>query len=67
MSGAEWRELHRIAQARDSFIISDEACGDYVPDPGDFVSAAVHDPARAHTTACNSLSKNYGISGWRIG
>ena len=63
----QWRELHRIAQEHDCFIISDEAYSDYVLDPGDFVSAATHDPAKAHTIVCNTLSKNYGMSGWRIG
>lgn len=63
----EWRELHRIAQEHDCFLISDEAYSDYVLDPRDFVSAAAHDPAKAHTIVCNTLSKNYGMSGWRIG
>jgi aminotransferase len=63
----EWRELHRIAEEHDCFIVSDEAYSDYVLHPGDFVSAAVHDPAKAHTIVCNTLSKNYGMSGWRIG
>ena len=67
VSDAEWRELHRIAQAHDCVIISDEAYSDYVLDAGDFISAAAHDPAKTHTIVCNTLSKNYGMSGWRIG
>jgi aspartate aminotransferase/aminotransferase len=67
VSDDEWRELHRLARAHDCFLISDEAYSDYVLDPGDFVSAAAHDPAKAHTIVCNTLSKNYGMSGWRIG
>jgi aminotransferase len=63
----EWRELHRIAEEHDCFLVSDEAYSDYVLAPGDFVSAAAHDPAKAHTIVCNTLSKNYGMSGWRIG
>jgi aspartate aminotransferase/aminotransferase len=67
MSDEEWRELHRIAEEHDLFIISDEAYSDYVLDPADFISAAAHDPAKTHTIVCNTLSKNYGMSGWRIG
>lgn len=67
VSDEEWRELHRIAEEHDCFIVSDEAYSDYVLRPGDFISAAVHDPAKAHTIVCNTLSKNYGMSGWRIG
>jgi aminotransferase len=67
VSDDEWRTLHRIAEEHDCFIVSDEAYSDYVLRPGDFVSAAVHDPAKAHTIVCNTLSKNYGMSGWRIG
>jgi len=67
VSDREWRELHRIAEEHDCFIVSDEAYSDYVLDAADFVSAAAHDPAKAHTIVCNTLSKNYGMSGWRIG
>jgi len=67
VTDGEWRELHRLAEEHDCFIVSDEAYSDYVLRPGDFISAAVHDPAKAHTIVCNTLSKNYGMSGWRIG
>lgn len=67
LSADEWRALHRMADEHDLFIISDEAYSDYVLDPGDFISAAAFDPAKAHTIVCNTLSKNYGMSGWRIG
>ncbi|HEU0015841.1 MAG TPA: pyridoxal phosphate-dependent aminotransferase [Longimicrobium sp.] len=63
----EWRELHRIAREHDLFIVADEAYSDYVLDPREFISAAAHDPAKEHTIVCNTLSKNYGMSGWRIG
>lgn len=63
----EWREIHKIAKEHDLFIVADEAYSDYVLDPRDFVSAATHDPAKEHTIVCNTLSKNYGMSGWRIG
>jgi aminotransferase len=64
---SDWTELHRLAERRDLFILSDEAYSDFLLDRGDFVSAAALDPAKTHTIVCNSMSKNYGMSGWRIG
>jgi aspartate aminotransferase/aminotransferase len=63
----EWREIHRIATEYDLFIVADEAYSDYVLDTREFISAAAHDPSKEHTIVCNTLSKNYGMSGWRIG
>lgn len=63
----EWREIHKIAMEYDIFIVADEAYSDYVLDTREFISAAAHDPAKQHTIVCNTLSKNYGMSGWRIG
>jgi aminotransferase len=67
LTESEWREIHRIAKEYDLFIVADEAYSDYVLDPREFISAAAHDPAKEHTIVCNTLSKNYGMSGWRIG
>jgi aminotransferase len=63
----EWREIHKIAREYDLYIVADEAYSDYVLDSHEFISAAAHDPAKEHTIVCNTLSKNYGMSGWRIG
>jgi aminotransferase len=63
----EWREIHKIAKEFGLFIVADEAYSDYVLDTHEFISAAAHDPAKEHTIVCNTLSKNYGMSGWRIG
>ncbi|HYH83333.1 MAG TPA: pyridoxal phosphate-dependent aminotransferase, partial [Longimicrobium sp.] len=67
LTAREWRELHRLADQHDLYIVSDEAYSDYVLEPRDFISAAAFDPAKKHTIVCNTLSKNYGMSGWRIG
>jgi aminotransferase len=67
LTRAEWQTLHELAEEFDLYIISDEAYSDYVLAPEDFISAAAFDPAKTHTIVCNSLSKNYGMSGWRIG
>jgi aminotransferase len=63
----EWRELHQVAVERDLYIVSDEVYSDYVLDPADFISAGALDPDKSHTIICSSLSKNYGVSGWRLG
>ena len=63
---ADVRYLHELARERGLFIISDEAYSDFMDD-GSFISLGVHDPVKDHTIICNSMSKNYGMSGWRIG
>ncbi|MFF9341107.1 MULTISPECIES: pyridoxal phosphate-dependent aminotransferase [unclassified Streptomyces] len=66
--GAEQlRVLHRLADRHGLFLIADEAYHEFVPAGERFVSALEHDPDKRHTVVCNSMSKNYGISGWRIG
>lgn len=59
--------LHELARERGLFIISDEAYSDFLIDSESFVSCAVDDPLKQHTIVCNSMSKNYGMSGWRVG
>lgn len=66
LSEAELRFLHELARDRDLFLISDEAYSDFIDD-GSFISCGVFDPSKEHTIICNSMSKNYGMSGWRIG
>jgi aspartate aminotransferase/aminotransferase len=63
----EWCELHRLAVEHDLYIVSDEVYSEYVLDPADFISAGAFDPDKSHTIVCSSLSKNYGVSGWRLG
>jgi aminotransferase len=66
LSDAEFESLHKLASERELFLIADEAYSDFVA-PGVFRSCAELDPEKAHTIVCNSMSKNYGMSGWRIG
>lgn len=66
LSIAELESLHRLAREHALFLVADEAYSDFVA-PGIFHSCAEHDPDKAHTIVCNSMSKNYGMSGWRIG
>jgi aspartate aminotransferase/aminotransferase len=63
----EVRELHRLAERYGLVLIADEAYNEFVPLGAEFVSLGVLDPEKQHTVICNSMSKNYGISGWRVG
>lgn len=67
LSKDEWDQLHQIAERNNLYLISDEAYSDFVPADETFVSCGVGDPTKQHSIICNSMSKNYGISGWRIG
>jgi aspartate aminotransferase/aminotransferase len=67
LSEDEVLELHRLAERHGLVLIADEAYNEFVPLGAEFVSLGAHDPERHHTVVCNSMSKNYGISGWRVG
>lgn len=62
----EIRELLRLAEKYDLWILSDEAYSEFVDDDS-FISPAKIDRDKKHTIVFNSISKNYGISGWRLG
>jgi aminotransferase len=66
LSRTELEHLHALAELHGLFLLSDEAYSDFVP-AGSFLSCGVLDPEKRHTLVCNSMSKNYGMSGWRIG
>lgn len=63
----EWERLHELAERRDLFLLCDEAYSDFLPAGERFVSGGSGDPHKRHTLICNSMSKNYGMSGWRVG
>ncbi|MEV0174686.1 aminotransferase class I/II-fold pyridoxal phosphate-dependent enzyme [Streptomyces sp. NPDC050803] len=67
LGAEELRTLHELAERHGLFLIADEAYHEFVPEGVEFVSALALDPDKRHTIVCNSMSKNYGISGWRIG
>ncbi|MFI1681812.1 MULTISPECIES: pyridoxal phosphate-dependent aminotransferase [unclassified Streptomyces] len=66
-SRAELEFLHAMADKHGLLLLVDEAYNEFVPEGTEFVSAASLDPDKEHTVTVNSMSKNYGISGWRIG
>ena len=61
------KTMHAICEKHGVYLLSDEAYSDYFPKNRKFLSAGVHDPKKKHTIICNSMSKNFSISGWRIG
>lgn len=62
----ELEHILDLARRFDLWILSDEAYSDFLIDDS-FISLARLDPDKKHAVVFNSMSKNYGISGWRIG
>lgn len=62
----ELRHLLGLARRHGLWLLSDEAYSDFLLDDA-FVSLGSLDREKTHTIVCNSISKNYGISGWRLG
>jgi aspartate aminotransferase/aminotransferase len=64
MRDRDLRYLVHLARANELYVLSDEAYSDF----GDgFLSLGTIDPDKTHSIICNSISKNFGISGWRLG
>jgi aminotransferase len=55
-----------LARRQGAFVLVDEAYSDFVRGE-EFVSGGAVDPEKGHVVVCNSISKNLGISGWRLG
>ena len=62
----ELRYLHGLAKEHDLYLVADEAYSDFLAGE-EYVSCGLDDPEKEHTIICNTMSKNYGMSGWRIG
>jgi aminotransferase len=62
----ELQFLADLARRRGIWLFSDEAYSDFTPD-STYRSVGTYDPAKANVVLFNSISKNYGISGWRLG
>lgn len=61
----ELTEIYRIARSRGAYVLVDEAYSDFTDMK--FHSMAEVVPDKDGVVIINSLSKNFGISGWRIG
>jgi aminotransferase len=66
-STEELTHVLALAQKHRLMVISDEAYSDFLPAGSHFTSMARLDPQKRHTIVVNSISKNFGISGWRLG
>ncbi len=62
----ELRYLVDLARANGLYILADEAYSDFLIDER-FYSLGLFDREKGNTIICNSISKNFGISGWRLG
>jgi aspartate aminotransferase len=68
LTRAELQEIVAFAIAHDLFIVSDEIYEALIYDGRQHVSPAQLSPeARQRTLLVNSLSKTYGMTGWRVG
>lgn len=56
-----------LAERHDAFVITDEPYENIVYAPHAHVSMAALPGMAARTITCNSLSKTYSITGWRLG
>ncbi len=63
----ELMEIGRLAQEHDVFVITDEVYEHIVYAPHEHIRFATLPGMFERTITCNSLSKTYSITGWRLG
>ena len=64
---AELMEIAALAGKHDTFVITDEPYEHIVYPPHQHISFATLPGMFERTITCNSLSKTYSITGWRLG
>jgi aminotransferase len=64
---AELMEILKLAEQSDAFVITDEPYEHIVYPPNEHVYCAALPGAFERVITCNSLSKTYSITGWRLG
>jgi aspartate/methionine/tyrosine aminotransferase len=64
---AELMEILELAEKYDAFVITDEPYEHIIYAPHEHVHFAALPGAFERTITCNSLSKTYSITGWRLG
>jgi L-glutamine---4-(methylsulfanyl)-2-oxobutanoate aminotransferase len=64
---AELMEILNLAELHGAFVITDEPYEHIVYAPHEHVYCAALPGAAERTITCNSLSKTYSITGWRLG
>jgi len=63
----ELEHLFQLAKKHNLIILSDEAYSDFLENQKDFHSMGEFDIGKKQIIIVNSMSKNYGMSGWRVG
>ncbi|MDB6052491.1 MAG: aminotransferase [Verrucomicrobiales bacterium] len=63
----EMQEIAALAEEFDVYVITDEPYEHIVYAPGKHISFATLPGMMDRTITCNSLSKTYSITGWRLG
>ena len=63
----ELEQILRLAEIHDVFVIMDEPYEHIVFEPSRHVYCAALPGAASRVITCNSLSKTYSITGWRLG
>lgn len=61
------KSLISYAKSNNVYVLIDEAYSDFVSDGDGFVSCATLVPDFDNLIVVNSISKNFGMSGWRVG
>ena len=61
------RRLCDFVKANDLMLVSDEVYEQLVYDGTEFVSPLMFEGMKERTILCNSLSKGYAMTGWRLG
>tara|TARA_A100001037_G_C15152283_1_gene640215 strand:- start:5397 stop:6623 length:1227 start_codon:yes stop_codon:yes gene_type:complete len=65
-SRQEISDFYNECLQQNTYLLLDESYSDFAP-PGEFASLSSVAPNKSHALVVNSLSKNLGVSGWRIG
>jgi aminotransferase len=66
MTRKDLQYLVDLAKSAGIYILADEAYSDFLVGE-EFHSLGIFDPEKSNVIICNSISKNFGISGWRLG
>ena len=66
MGRKDLQYLVDLAKANGLYVLADEAYSDFLVDE-QFHSLGLFDEQKGNVIICNSISKNFGISGWRLG
>ncbi len=64
---AELEALAELTRVHGTMVIADEVCDHFVFDGRAFTSALAIDAWRERLIYCQSLSKTYAMTGWRVG